>query len=508
MFAKADCDTESIAPPWSEECGLKVEKVGSVPAVNTAGFSYNMAPFDNFRGNTIFFVDQKEGIIYSHTGGSTVSEVTKVWDMNEDDIPSGLELDYESNSSSASIYRVKAMAQGKGSDIIVVFTSGTLPTGWTEADATLPAAGAIPKYGCRDNSGYVEDIYRIGDIPDCADFFSWVTTRTVYDVFYKMKLVDGKLVNPRPFFVSEAQALPGHLGSGILFLPNRKLLWSTGDCTVFGLDGSYPPQLEDEACGKILQIDPYKKGSYKVAAMGVRNSQQMRLFEPDSDRRRELETEETHGRKLKGTKSSKSSKKEKKNYHVSFMDIGGVTAEEVNAFPLSALKSDTPLNFGWGRSLKDGKSREGTFYINHGKAFVLGTEPSCNSDAPPQEDGYIQPWIQFGRSPEDSFYGICSMAIPETGMLKLIWSEFNTGKLLGTPGGFVEGAAPTEAFKLKLFDENGDEKDDLNHFAAEELGVPVEEGRGDPRLFHFPDGELGVLIERTGTFYKVTEISL
>lgn len=512
MFAKADCEQPLL--PFSEECGIQVEKVGAVPAVNTFPFSYNMAPFDNFRGNTIFFVDQKEGIIYSHTGGSKKSAVTKVWDMSEDDIPSGLTLDWEFTASSAATYRVKSMSQGKGSDIIVVLTSSTLPTGWTEADATLPAAGAIPKYACRGTEGqeleYVEDIYRVGTLPDCSPFGG--TSLTGYDSFYKMKLVNGKLTNPRPFFVSETQIVPGHLGGGILFLPDRKLLWATGDCTVFGLDGSYPPQLEDESCGKILMIDPEKKGSYKVAAMGVRNSQQMRLFEPESDRRRELESEDIQSgrRALKGAKKSKKTTppKQKKNYHISFMDIGGVTAEEVNAFPFSALRSETPLNFGWGRSLKDGKAREGTFYVNHGKAFVLGGEPSCNSDAPAQEDGFVQPWVQFGRNGFDFFFGISSMAIPSKGMLKLIWSEFNTGKLLGTGGGFVEGAPPAEAFKLKIFDESGAELDGLNPLVAEELGDDSGVPRGDARLFHFPDGELGFLMERTGAFYKVTEIPL
>jgi hypothetical protein len=30
-------------------------------------------------------------------------------------------------------------------------------------------------------------------------------------------------------------------------------------------------------------------------------------------------------------------------------------------------------------------------------------------------------------------------------------------------------------------------------------------GRPDPRLFHFPDGSAGILLERTGQFYRLTE---
>jgi hypothetical protein len=31
--------------------------------------------------------------------------------------------------------------------------------------------------------------------------------------------------------------------------------------------------------------------------------------------------------------------------------------------------------------------------------------------------------------------------------------------------------------------------------------------RPDPRFFNFPDGSAGVLLERTGDFYRVTEVT-
>jgi hypothetical protein len=33
-------------------------------------------------------------------------------------------------------------------------------------------------------------------------------------------------------------------------------------------------------------------------------------------------------------------------------------------------------------------------------------------------------------------------------------------------------------------------------------------GRSDPRFFLFPNGEAGVLLEATGDFYRLTEMSL
>eukprot|EP00548_Thalassiothrix_antarctica_P008021 CAMPEP_0194142260 /NCGR_PEP_ID=MMETSP0152-20130528/11575_1 /TAXON_ID=1049557 /ORGANISM="Thalassiothrix antarctica, Strain L6-D1" /LENGTH=523 /DNA_ID=CAMNT_0038841171 /DNA_START=287 /DNA_END=1858 /DNA_ORIENTATION=- len=502
LFVRANCEQSVL--PFSDKYGIKLEKVGAVPAINTAPFSYNMNVYDNFNGDFIFFVDQNNGIIYSHEGGCTVGEVAKVWDMSVDSIPDGLTLDW-AYASAPQIFRVKSMTQGPDNEIIVVFTSSTLPTGWTESDASLPAPGAVQRYACREDSlSLVEDIFRVSTVPECADLGAGAVTFTGYDSFYRFTMVSGKLTNPVPFFVSESHVSPGHLGGGVTTLPDGKILWSTGDCTVYGTDGSYAPQLDFESCGKILKIDPTEKGSYTVAAKGVRNSQQMRVFEQEEDGRRE--------RVLRKSEQGKKSKKSPaKKMIVSFMDIGGVTAEEVNAFPVEALDLDEILNFGWGRNLMDGKAREGTFYVNHGKAFVLGAEPSCNSDAPLGEDGFHQPWVQFGRNGFDSFFGISSMAIPSEGsMLKLIWSEFNTGKLLGTYDAYREGAQPSEAFKLKIFDETGTEIDGLNPLVVEELGEDNVgfTSRGDPRLFHFPDGELGVLIERTGVFYKVNEIML
>jgi len=214
-------------------------------------------------------------------------------------------------------------------------------------------------------------------------------------------------------------------------------------------------------------------------------------------------------RKLKSSKSSSSRKPPPPTTEtvLAFMDIGGVTAEEVNAFPLERIMNGEMLNFGWGRNLHDGKAREGTFYVNQGKAFVLGTEPSCAGNTPLGESGFVQPWIQFGRTDTDVYYGICSFAIPsqkESGMLELIYSEFNTGQLLGTPTKFQEGAAPSTSFKLKIFDEEGTEFENVNFLVERDVGESFSY-RGDPRLFHFPDGVMGLFMERTGKFYTVTE---
>jgi hypothetical protein len=467
-----------------------------------------MAPFDNFSGDTIFFVDQAGGKIYSHKGGSTTGEVTPIFDMATD-APEGLTLDYTALTTAATKYRVKAMTQGPtSSEIIVVLTSTTLPPGWESGpDASLPPPG-VHSYACQDQSFYVEDVYRFPPIPACAGTpFKGLVPQSAYDVMYNYKLDEqGKLTDPVPFFAVEIQVLPGHLGGGIATLPGGDILYATGDGLPFGMDGSYAAQRDDQSTSKLLRIDPRVPHEFEVVAKGLRNAQQIRLYEQDIPQGRSVLKQEKAGKAVK--KSKKNSKggspKPTKELIVAFTDIGGVTAEEVNAFPLSMLESGEILNFGWGRSQEYGYAREGTYYVNPGTPFVMGTEPNCLANAPVSESGFCQPWVQFGRTPVDSFFGISSFQIPSEGMLELVWSEFNTGTVMGSFTPFKEGAPPTDKMeKLKMF-LGGSEYLTTNDLVAAELGNGYT--RGDPRLFHFPDGELGLLIERTGTFYKVKEI--
>lgn len=502
LAAKADCDSFDIE--FNAEIGLHVEKRGTVPTTDTALGSYNMDVFDNFDNDFLFFVNQKHGQIYSRNGDSTGSATpTLIFDAATSEVPAGLDLTWDFIGALA-IYKVKAMTQGRHTEeVIIVFMSATLPDGWTEADAKLPPPVVVDGYACRDTDGIVNmgDLYRFDIIPACAPFpFGNQSMVDTYDVFYTFDFSANVLTNPTPFFVSESRTTPGHNGGGISTLPGGDILWATGDCAPYGMDGSYAPQLDFEACGKILKLNPSQRGEYRVVAKGVRNSQKMRVFEkaPTTSSK----TEKKH----KAGKTSKTA------HYLAFMDIGGVTAEEVNAVPLDKLDSGEIPNFGWGRSLLDGKAREGTFYVNNGRAWVLGGEPSCKADQPAKgEDGFIQPWVQFGRTRDDFYFGISSMAIPPSQSfdMPLIWSEFNTGTLFGTLSEYAEGAEPAQVFKLKLSDNGGPLTNQLNSLVTTELGLGENDpNRGDPRLFHFPDGEIGVLMERTGVFYKLTQQSV
>ena len=147
-------------------------------------------------------------------------------------------------------------------------------------------------------------------LPACVNNYGGSDTFVAYDVFYKYTTQNsGELSNPVPFFTAETTVVAGHLGGGIATLPDGNILWSPGDCTVFGMDGLYAPQLNSEWCGKIHLIDTSKTGKHTMVLKGVRNSQQMRVYN-----------------KYSKEKANVGDKKNTKKFKVAFMDIGGVTA--------------------------------------------------------------------------------------------------------------------------------------------------------------------------------------
>ena len=94
--------------------------------------------------------------------------------------------------------------------------------------------------------------------------------------------------------------------------------------------------------------------------------------------------------------------------------------------------------------------------------------------------------------------------------IQLLWSEFNTGNLLATDEQIIRpgktDGSPATGYKIKIYNAAGVLlENSLNDLVKEELGE-VGFYRGDPRLFHYPDGQAGVFIERTGVFYKLSEI--
>ena len=83
---------------------------------------------------------------------------------------------------------------------------------------------------------------------------------------------------------------------------------------------------------------------------------------------------------------------------------------------------------------------------------------------------------------------------------------------MGTAQAYNEDnySGPAQAYKYKLNkDGMGGLTGGVNDLVKEELGeVGYYRGRGDPCLFHYPDGNAGAFIERTRCFYKLAEIAV
>lgn len=141
--------------------------------------------------------------------------------------------------------------------------------------------------------------------------------------------------------------------------------------------------------------------------------------------------------------------------------------------------------------------------------------PPCLADQDKEDgEGFIAPLMQFGRGPGVDLYGITSFGISDVSFdkIKLAASEFQTGTMIVAVD-HLDAEAPLPAYFVKLYKEDNGElvelADGFNTLVADSFSIDDGESiRGDSRLFEYPDGTVGVFIERTGEFYKLTEIEI
>lgn len=336
-----------------------------------------------------------------------------------------------------------------GNKVFVIYTSSTVPPELVGQNSTYTLPDPLPG---ETPDGPVPDVYRL--MP------------SHFQVMYEYNFDGEKLLNPKAIAAFETQIIGGHIGGALEVLPDGRLLFATGDALPFGLDGRFAPQDDNSHLSKILIVNP-DDGSFEVAAKGVRNVQHFQIVDSMSD--------EPH---LLG-----------------FADIGSFTAEEVNFVSLLDLyNTDEIENFGWGRN-SDGLAREGTFYIGSGVALDLAG-PMAVGNAPEPESGFIQPLAQYSR--EGANFSAVSGPVVSSLSFDLISSLFgdlSRSEVFATTASLTEKNVPV--FRVNLFDSM------LNQTSLLELAG----GRADPRFFNFSDGTAGVLLERTGDFYRLTEMS-
>lgn len=290
------------------------------------------------------------------------------------------------------------------------------------------------------------------------------STGTSFQVIYRYtQQDDGSLTDETPL-VSFEMTAANHFGGGMIALDDGKIIYALGDSQRFNTDGFAFPQDENSHLGSLVVIDG-TTGDFEIAAKGVRNVQRLTRAGPNGEK-------------------------------IAFADIGSTVAEEINVVSLAdILDTDTKENFGWGRNA-DGNAREGTFYIDQG-VLDTGNPPIGIADAPVPESGFIQPFAQFGRDDRPGLFAVSGPVVSESAfdLISALFGDLFSGDLFAT-------TAPLEG--------------DLNSvFAVEvedEFGVPtslaelVGGGRVDPRFFNFANGDPGVLLEATGTIYRLEEV--
>ena len=286
-------------------------------------------------------------------------------------------------------------------------------------------------------------------------FFSPRTGADAWQVLYRYDFNGSSLSNPKAIVALQVRST-GHTGGGMVVLNDGTVLFATGDNGDAGEDGTQYAQDTSNHLSKILRIDPVTT-SVTVLATGVRNVQRLVVNPNNGDPRLE------------------------------FVDIGGAVAEEFNSVRLADLLVAPIENFGWGRNAGDNLAREGTFYIDQAGA-VTGA-------APTPEAGFVQPRAQFGREGAQlvAVTGTASSVVSFTN-ITAVFGDLASGNVFAVTG--APGTPGQTVYRVNVVDGN----------LAPVTLAGLAGGRPDPRFFLFPDGTAGVLLERTGAFYRLTQI--
>jgi hypothetical protein len=275
-----------------------------------------------------------------------------------------------------------------------------------------------------------------------------------WQVLYEYSFSGTALSNPRAIRAFAVRS-DSHTGGGLVVLGDGSVLAAFGDGGDAGEDGRAFAQDPSNHLSKILRIDP-QSGNATVVALGLRNVQRLSLYGSGPSER------------------------------LDFVDLGGSVAEELNSILVSDLLSATAPNFGWGRD-SSATAREGTFYIDS-TGMAVGV-------APVPESGFRQPVAQFGREGATLIAVSGSVSSSQSfTTLASVFGDLVSGSVYAVAG---ELSQPGQVvFRVNLFDTQ------MQPVTLQALAG----GRPDVRFFNFPDGGAGLLLERTGQFFRVTQV--
>jgi hypothetical protein len=327
----------------------------------------------------------------------------------------------------------------------------------TLADITLTGRESVLNVAADATGSIVYVMFTtVNAPPDVPLRFSPRSGADAWQVLFQYDFDGTQLSNPRAITALQVR-LDGHTGGGLVVLPDGSLLFATGDNGDAFEDGRSYAQDATNHLSKILQIDPTDR-SVTVIAMGVRNVQRLAIYGEGA-----------------GTR-------------LDFIDLGGAIAEELDSVPRPGLFSgNSPKNFGWGRNPGDAQAREGTFYIDAGG--------STTGAAPIPESGILQPAAQFGREGALLIGASGPVSSPVSfSRITSLFGDLVSGSVYATTGAL--SLTPQDVFSVNLVDQNRQ--------PVTLAGLTGGE-RPDPRFFNFPDGTAGVLLERSGNFYRLTQ---
>ena len=333
-----------------------------------------------------------------------------------------------------------------------VFTPKAVPAG-----LSLFGPEPLLNVAANPSGSHVYVVFVSNRLPSGVPQLRSVRDPDAWYVVYEYAYQDGELLRPRPVIALQARH-DGHLGGGLTVVADGVLLFAVGDNGDSYEDGRDYSQAGTSHLSKIVRID-IARNQASFVARGVRNAQRLVVTGEGDDAR------------------------------LMFIDDGGWVAEELNGIRLrELLTANPPVNFGWGRH-EDGRSREGTFYIDQ-----LGNSVG---KIPAAEPGFAEPIADFGRVTTEPFGG-SGPVISQRSFTRItaLFGDLVGGAVFAITGPLSQ--TRQEVFHVRLVDEQG------RTITLKGLSGGV---RPDPRFFNYPDGTAGVLIESTGQFYRLTEVT-
>lgn len=272
-----------------------------------------------------------------------------------------------------------------------------------------------------------------------------------WHVLYEYAFDGTTLARPRAIVALQMRT-DGHSGGGMAVLADGSILFGTADNGDAGEDGRAYPQDARNHLGKILRIDP-SNGAVAVVALGVRNPQRLDVVLSEGE------------------------------LYLDFVDMGGGVSEEINSIRLTdLLQAGRTNNFGWGKNA-DGHSREGSFFVNESGA--------ATARAPANEPGFLGPVAEVRPEGRQGFGLSGTVSPPTVTGASMLAADLVSGDVFASVGSRSSRGQPMAAVGLA----KSGGRTTLRQLAGD--------ARPDPRFFYFPDGSPGVLLEKTGEFFRL-----